>query len=118
LLILNQGQLLFDGSRADLEAQLPKRLLEIRVMGAIDRFRTALLEELRRPDLSLERGKIRVELRPDEPAATVLERVLQLARDHGATIEGVNSMGRQLEDAYLKLITDDEFRGFLRAAKT
>jgi ABC-2 type transport system ATP-binding protein len=117
LLILNQGQLLFDGTRAQLEARLPKRLLEIRVTGAIDRFRAALLEELRRPDLSLERGKIRVELGPDEPAAVVLDRVLQLTREHGATLEGVNSLGRQLEDAYLKLITDDEFRGFLRAAQ-
>ncbi len=118
LLILNQGQLLFDGTRSELEAQLPRRLLELRVAGEIDGFRAALLAELRRPDLSLERGKIRVELRPDEPAAVVLEGLLQLAREHGATIEGVNSLGRQLEDAYLKLITDDEFRGFLRAAQS
>jgi ABC-2 type transport system ATP-binding protein len=117
LLILNQGQLLFDGSRTELEAKLPKRLLEIRVAGAVDRFRAALLAELSRVDHSQERGKIRIELRPDEPAAEVLERLLQLAREHGATIDGVNSTGRQLEDAYLKLITDDEFRGFLRAAQ-
>jgi hypothetical protein len=41
-----------------------------------------------------------------------------MARENGTTIEGINSTGRQLEDAYLKLITDDEFCGFLRAAAT
>lgn len=117
LLILNQGQILFDGTRGELESRLPRRLLEISVSGPVDRFREALLAALQRTDLSLERGRIRVELHPDETAASLLERVLQLAREHGATIEGVNSMGRQLEDAYLKLITDDEFRGFLRAAQ-
>lgn len=117
LLILNQGQLLFDGTRADLESHLPRRQLEVRVSGAVEAFREALLVELRRPDLSAERGRIRIELRPDEPAADVLGRVLDLARLHGVTVEGVNSLGRQLEDAYLKLITDDEFRGFLRASQ-
>jgi len=39
-----------------------------------------------------------------------------LARDTGVRIDGINSTGRQLEDAYLKLITEDEFSGFLRAA--
>lgn len=116
LLILNQGQLLFDGSRADLEARLPKRQIEVRVTGALDRFRAALEAALGRPDRSEEPGRLRLELRADEPAAEVLERILDVARQTGTTIDGVNSTGRQLEDAYLKLITDDEFRGFVRAA--
>ena len=116
LLILNHGQLLFDGSRAALEARLPKRQMEIRVTGEIDRFRTVLLERLARPDLSRERGKIRLELSPTETASEILEVVLALARESTTTLEGINSIGRQLEDAYLQLITDDEFRGLLRAA--
>jgi ABC-2 type transport system ATP-binding protein len=117
LLILNQGQLLFDGSRLELEALLPKRLLEIRVSGAIDPFQSALRSRLQRPDYSQERGKIRIELGSDEPAGDILPLLIELARENGATIDGINSTGRQLEDAYLKLITDDEFRGFLRVAK-
>jgi ABC-2 type transport system ATP-binding protein len=116
LLILNQGQLLFDGAREDLEARLPRRQLEIRVSGEVDRFRAALLARLRRPDHSQERGKIRVDLSAEETAGDVVESLLQLARESGAVVEGINSTGRQLEDAYLKLITDDEFRGFLRAS--
>jgi len=115
LLILNQGQLLFSGTRAELEARLPSRLLEMRVSGNTGAFRTAIQERLQRQDYSQEPGKIRVELGPTEPAAAVLEQLLELARQHNATIDGVNSTGRQLEDAYLKLITDDEFRGLLRA---
>lgn len=116
LLILNQGQLLFDGSRATLEARLPKRQLELRLRGDPERFGAALPVRLGRPDLSSERGRVRLELAPQETAGEVVERLLQLARECGVTVEGINSTGRQLEDAYLKLITDDEFRGFLRAA--
>jgi len=116
LLILNQGQMLFDGSRAELEARLPKRQLELRVTGDADRFRAALLSHLERPDFSQERGRIRIELGPGETAGGLVERLLPLARECGATLDGLNSTGRQLEDAYLKLITDDAFRGFQRAA--
>jgi len=118
LVILNQGQLLFDGSRTELEARLPKRQLELRVTGAVDQFRAVVQERLQRIDLSHEHGKIRIELGATEPAGAVLELLLQMARVNGTTIEGINSTGRQLEDAYLKLITDDEFRGFLRATAT
>jgi ABC-2 type transport system ATP-binding protein len=117
LLILNQGQMLFDGSRTDLEARLPKRQLELRVTGNADRFRTALQAQLERADLSAERGRIRIELTPGETAGELVERLLPVARECGAVLDGLNSTGRQLEDAYLKLITDDEFRGFQRAAK-
>ncbi len=118
LLILNQGQLLFDGSRAQLESMLPANLIELRVTGAVDVFRRALHERLQRQDYSHDPGRIRLALDTDETAGQVLEDVLALARQTGATIEGINSTGRQLEDAYLKLITDDEFRGFLRVSET
>jgi len=115
LLILNQGQLLFDGTRAGLEGRLPKRQIELRVTGATEAFRASLPQRLGRADLSAERGRIRIELQAGEAAGALLETLLQLARETGVVLEGVNSTGRQLEDAYLKLITDDEFRGFLRA---
>jgi ABC-2 type transport system ATP-binding protein len=116
LLILNQGQLLFDGSRIQLEAMLPANLLELRIAGPVDDFRRALLERLNRQDYSHDPGRIRLALEPGESAGKLLDSTLALARETGITIEGVNSTGRQLEDAYLKLITDDEFRGFLRVS--
>lgn len=118
LLVLNQGQLLFDGSRTELESLLPKNVLELRVSGAIERFRAAVRKHLQCGDGSLDKAKLRIELGPDETVSEIVSLLLQLARDNHATIEGINSTGRQLEDAYLKLITEDEFRGFLRATKT
>jgi ABC-2 type transport system ATP-binding protein len=117
LLILNQGQLLFDGSRTNLEAMLPANLIELRVTGAVDALRRTLAERLQRQDYSQDPGRIRLALNPTETAGQILHDVLSLAREVGATIEGINSTGRQLEDAYLKLITDDEFRGFLRVSE-
>jgi hypothetical protein len=96
---------------------LPANLIELRVTGAVDALRRTLAERLQRQDYSQDPGRIRLALNPTETAGQILHDVLSLAREVGATIEGINSTGRQLEDAYLKLITDDEFRGFLRVSE-
>jgi ABC-2 type transport system ATP-binding protein len=118
LLVLNQGQILFDGARSQLENMLPKNVLELRVSGSIERFRAALRQRMPRGDGFLEDGKLRIELGPEDVVADALADVLKLAKETDTTIESVNSTGQRLEDAYLKLITEDEFRGFLRATKT
>jgi ABC-2 type transport system ATP-binding protein len=117
LLILNKGQLLFVGSRSDLEDLLPKSVLELRLSGASDRFRLAVREQLRRVDYSQDHRRLRVELSADETVGEVVNSLLQLAQATDTQVDGINSTGRQLEDAYLKLITADEFSGFLRATK-
>lgn len=117
LLILNKGQRLFEGSRAQLEDLLPKSILELRVSGASDRFREALRLRLNRADYAQDKGRVRLELAAHETVGDILEALLDLARQTETRIEGINSTGRQLEDAYLKLITEDEFSGFLRATK-
>ena len=117
LLVLNKGQRLFDGTRAELEDLLPKSILELRVTGEVKGFRAALKERLGRVDYSLEEGRVRLELRADETLAEAVAALFALARETQTRIEGINSTGRQLEDAYLKLITEDEFSGFLRAKK-
>jgi len=115
LLILNKGQLLFAGTRAALEDLLPKSILELRLSGPSDRFRLAVRERLHRMHSSSDPSRLRVELGADEAVSDMVETLLDLARSTGTTIEDINSTGRQLEDAYLKLITEDEFSGFLRA---
>ena len=117
LLILNKGQRLFEGTRSELEDLLPKSILELRVSGAVDQFRAAVRTRLNRIDYSQDKLRVRIELGANETLAEVVESLLSLARETQTHIEGINSTGRQLEDAYLKLITEDEFSGFLRATK-
>lgn len=117
LLVLNKGQLLFDGTRAELEGLLPKRVLELRVAGATEPFGAALRQRLGRAVVCQDDGRLRLELGATEAVSDVIEALLQLAKETGVRVEGLNSTGRQLEDAYLKLITEDEFSGFLRAVK-
>lgn len=117
LLILNKGQLLFDGTRGELEGLLPMRALELRVSGATERFGATLREQLGRHVLSQDNGRLRLELEAAEEVSEVVEALLRCAKAAGVRVEGLNSTGRQLEDAYLKLITEDEFSGFLRATK-
>ena len=117
LLVLNKGQCLFEGSRSELEDLLPKIILELRLSGPSDLFRTAVRDRLKRTNYSQDKERLRIELGADETLGEVMESLILLARETDTFIEGVNSTGRQLEDAYLKLITDDEFSGFLWASK-
>ncbi|HTL56881.1 MAG TPA: ABC transporter ATP-binding protein [Candidatus Limnocylindrales bacterium] len=117
LLILNKGQRLFEGSRSQLEGLLPKSILELSISGARERFRTAVRERLNRPDYSQDKSRVRIELSADETLEEIIGALLRLAKETDTCVEGINSTGRQLEDAYLKLITEDEFSGFLRAKK-
>jgi len=117
LLILNKGLCLFEGSRSELENLLPKSMLELRMAGPSAEFRAAVRGRLGRADYSQDKNRLRIELTADETLESVVESLLGLARETGVQIEGINSTGRQLEDAYLKLITEDEFSGFLRANK-
>ena len=118
LVVLNQGQLLFDGLRTDLENLLPESVLELRVVGSVSRFRAVVLERLGRRHLCQESDRVRIEINGDEPVGKTVESLLAVAKDTDTVIAGINSTSRRLEDAYLKLITEDEFRGFLRATKT
>ncbi len=117
LLILNKGQRLFEGSRSELEDLLPKSILEVRLSGASERFRQAVRERLGRTDYSQDKDRLRLELGATETLGELVSALLSLARETSTQIDGLNSTGRQLEDAYLKLITEDEFSGFLRAKK-
>jgi ABC-2 type transport system ATP-binding protein len=117
LLILNKGQCLFEGTREAVEDLLPRSILELRVSGPSAEFRTAVRDRLKRVNYSQDKERLRIELGADETLSEVLDSLIALARETHTQIEGVNSTGRQLEDAYLKLITEDEFSGFLRAGK-
>ena len=115
LIILNKGQLLFDGPRAELENMLPHRLLDLRISSSSEEFLAGIQTQLKRRIFSQEPGRLRIELNAEDEVGEVVRGVLELARQQHITISGINSIGRQLEDAYLKLITEDEFRGFDRA---
>jgi len=117
LLVLNQGQLLFDGPRVDLENLLPESVLEIRVSGGVGRFRAAVRARLGWTDLGRDEDRMRIELNGHDSVGNVVSSLLALAKETETVVDGINSTGRRLEDAYLKLITEDEFRGFLRASK-
>ena len=115
LIILNKGQLLFDGPRTELENMLPHRLLDLRISSSSEDFLSGIQTQLNRRIFSQEPGRLRIELNAEDVVGEVVHGVLELARQQHITVSGINSIGRQLEDAYLKLITEDEFRGFERA---
>ncbi len=117
LLILNKGQCLFEGSRSELEDLLPKSIIELRMSGPSELFRAAVRDRLKRINYSQDKDRLRIELGADERLSEIVDALFALAKETNTQVEGINSTGRQLEDAYLKLITEDEFSGVLRAGK-
>ncbi|MCR4318200.1 MAG: ABC transporter ATP-binding protein [Planctomycetes bacterium] len=118
LLVLNQGQVLFDGHRGELENQTREFILELRLEGAVGDFRAAMRSRLGREDLCQDGGTVRIELSGAGELHLTVESLLALAKETGVTIAGINSTSRRLEDAYLKLISEDEYRGLLRVAES
>jgi ABC-2 type transport system ATP-binding protein len=116
LVVLNEGQLLYEGTRERLEAMTSESVLELRVSGPAQGFREAAEERLGRPDLCREGGRLRFGLEADERVGEMTSALLAIAAESGVEVTGINSTGRRLEDAYLQLISEDEFRGLLRAS--
>ena len=112
LVVLNKGRLLFTGTRHSLESHLPQSMLELRMTGEVSDFRDLVFNQLGRKDQCRDGGRMRLEILKEDDVGALVTELLQLGKASGIRIEGITSTGRQLEDAYLKLITDDEFRGF------
>jgi ABC-2 type transport system ATP-binding protein len=116
LVILNKGQLLFQGPRSELENMVEQRVLELRVSGPVPVFRQLVQARLNRQDICRDGSRVRIELGSQDVVGEIVSALLALAHEAGIRVEGINSTGRHLEDGYLKLITADEFRGLDRAA--
>jgi len=119
LLVFNQGQLLFDGHRTELENLLPETLLEIHVSGDLESFRSRLNDQFKVRELQTrkERGRFLLEFHREKNIGVVIDQLVKLTKECDVDIQSINSTGRRLEDSYLKLISEDEFRGFVRYSK-
>jgi len=120
LLVINQGQLLFDGHRTELENLLPETMLEIHVSGDLDIFRSRIKSQFDVQELQSrqQKGRFRLELHREEKIGVVIDQLVKLTKECDVAIQSINSTGRRLEDSYLKLISEDEFRGFVRFSKS
>ena len=100
-----------------LESLLPESVLELRLSRPTESLRAAIKARLGREDQGPDPGVLRIELRADERVGDIVTLVLELAKQAEVDVVGINSTGRRLEDAYMKLVSDDEFNGLLRAAQ-
>jgi hypothetical protein len=91
--------------------------LEVRLSRPTESLRAAIKARLNREDQGTDPGVLRIELRSDERVGDIVALVLELAKQAEVDVVGINSTGRRLEDAYMKLVSDDEFCGLRRAAQ-
>jgi ABC-2 type transport system ATP-binding protein len=116
--VLNQGQLIFQGAMAELKGRLRRNGFELQLEGktkAVEAVR-ASLAKLGSVRSAIVRGsRIELELAEGKDVASPLAEVLLTIADSGVPLSSVQTQGRQTEEAFLDLVESDQARGFARA---
>jgi ABC-2 type transport system ATP-binding protein len=119
--VLSQGQLIFQGTIAELRGKMRRSRYELHLDGkprAIESLRGAI-EQLPCVDSAITRGqKIELHLADAKELAAALAEVLLHISEAGVRLVSVQTPGHPTEEAFLELVESDQARGFARATDT
>ena len=116
--IINEGKLIFSGSIKEMKKYIQSNVVRLELDGNLDIF----CEKLRSIDgiIALERrGEFTVDVsfNANVSALKTIQEILSLVSTCGLDLISINSSTSRIEDAFLKLLEEEESRGFLRAVK-
>ena len=117
--VINQGKIIFSGPIKDMKKLIRSNSIQLEVDGDIDTFCGKLksIEEIasfeRRGDYSLQ-----IDFYPDVSIPKVIIDLMKLVSACKLELLSVNTTTSQIEDAFLKLVEEEEDHGFLRAIKS
>jgi ABC-type multidrug transport system ATPase subunit len=116
--IINEGKLIFSGSIKEMKKYIQSNVLRLELDGNLDHF----CEKLRSIEgiISFEkRGDFTVDisLGLDMSMLKAIRDVTSLISESGLELISINSSTSRIEDAFLKLLEEEESHGFLRAVK-
>ncbi len=119
-IVLNEGQLIFHGTIAELKGRMRRNHYEIQLDGkprAIEALRVTL-EKLSTVHSAKSSGqRIELILADGKDVAAPLAEVMMTVSESGLGLAGVRSLGQQTEEAFLELVESDQARGFSRATE-
>lgn len=116
--ILHDGKLIYCGSMRDLKQTIGRNNVELEVDGDAANLGELCARVLRQPEvLGVERRGAWIEVRfaPSEPIATPLAHLLAQADELHVDLISINSTRAQTEDAFIRLLEQDQADGFARA---
>ena len=114
--VISQGKSIFSGTIKDIKKSIRGHSIRLEVEGNLDRLCEALRGAKsvrgfeRRSDFGLE-----IEFDPSVPMADAIRETLGIVSSQGMDLISVTSSSSSIEDAFVKLLRDEESRGFLRA---
>jgi ABC-2 type transport system ATP-binding protein len=116
--IINEGKLIYSGSIKEMKKQIRSNVIRLELDGDLNAF----CENLKLVDGIIDytrRGEYTVEisLETNSSILNVARKVMDLISTHELELISINSSTSKIEDAFLKLLEEEESRGFLRAAK-
>lgn len=116
--IINEGKVIFSGSIKEMKKYIQSNVVRLELDGNLGIF----CEKLRSIDgiIALEkRGEFTVDISFNTDVSTLktIQEILSLVSKCGLDLISINSSTSRIEDAFLKLLEEEESRGFLRAVK-
>lgn len=117
-IVLNQGQLIFHGTMAELKGKMRRNQFELQIDGkakAVDALRASLAKLSVVRSATSSGTRIVLELCDAKDAAAPLAEVFMTISESGLSLVNVQTKGQQTEEAFLELVESDQARGFARA---
>jgi len=117
--VINQGKIIFSGPIKDMKKLIRSNSIQLEVDGDMDTFCGKLksIEEI----ASFERRggySLQIDFYPSVSISKVIIDLMKLVSACKLELLSVNTTTSQIEDAFLKLVEEEESHGFLRAIKS
>ncbi len=114
--IISEGRLIYSGSIKEMKKHIKTNVLRLELDGDMNIF----IEKARalQSVINIEqRGNFALDISidPDASALVVLQEIIGLVSECSLDLISINSSNSSIEDAFLKLLEEEEARGFLRA---
>lgn len=116
--VLQDGKIIYCGSVRDLKQTIGRNHIELEVDGSDERLAICCKDILAMSEVigcDLRGYWLEVRFKPDTPLASALSAVLSVATRHDVGVLSVTSTKAQTEDAFIRLLEEDQADGFTRA---
>jgi ABC-2 type transport system ATP-binding protein len=116
--VLNQGQLIFQGTISELKGRMRRNHFELELDGkpkAVEAARATLTKINGVRSATASGQRIELRLADGKDVAGPLAEVLMTVSEAGLGLVSIQTLGSQTEEAFLELVESDQARGFTRA---
>jgi ABC-2 type transport system ATP-binding protein len=117
--IINDGKLIYSGSIKEMKKFIQNNVVRLELDGNLDLF-CRELKKIEDIISYLKRGNFTIDISFNVEVSTLdfIKKLMNLVSRCGLDLISINSSTSRIEDAFLKLLEEEEARGFLRAIKS